>query len=183
MVKPTIFVVATIILVYISRESLRRPRAHGFYRFIAWESILALVLINADRWFRKPFALLQLVSWLLLAISLLLVIYGVYSLRVIGKPDAARRDEAHLMGIEKTTALVSVGAYRYIRHPLYSSMLFGAWGAFFKHPSWPAVLLAGTATLFTVITARVEEAECIRYFGPPYQAYMKRTRMFVPFLF
>ena len=39
------------------------------------------------------------------------------------------------------------------------------------------------ATLSLTLTARADEAECIRFFGPVYQAYMKRTRMFVPFLF
>jgi protein-S-isoprenylcysteine O-methyltransferase Ste14 len=50
--------------------------------------------------------------------------------------------------IEKTTILVTTGAYRYIRHPLYSSLLFLAWGIFFKAPSWPGGLLALAATFF-----------------------------------
>jgi protein-S-isoprenylcysteine O-methyltransferase Ste14 len=33
-----------------------------------------------------------------------------------------------------------------------------------------------------VATARADEAECVRYFGQPYREYMKRTRMFVPWL-
>jgi protein-S-isoprenylcysteine O-methyltransferase Ste14 len=39
------------------------------------------------------------------------------------------------------------------------------------------------ATSFLVATARIEEAEDIRFFGSAYQAYMKRTRMFIPFVF
>jgi len=34
-----------------------------------------------------------------------------------------------------------------------------------------------------VATAKVEERKNIRFFGPVYEAYMKRTRMFIPFLF
>jgi protein-S-isoprenylcysteine O-methyltransferase Ste14 len=88
-----------------------------------------------------------------------------------------------MLEFEKTTSLVTVGAYRYIRHPLYSSLLFLAWGVFFKNPSWPGAILAVTATLFLVMTARMEEAEDVRFFGPAYQAYMKQTKMFIPFLF
>ena len=43
-------------LLYLSRASLRAPRSHGFYRFFAWESILALFLLNVTAWFRDPFS-------------------------------------------------------------------------------------------------------------------------------
>ena len=88
-----------------------------------------------------------------------------------------------LIGIEKTTELVTTGAYRYIRHPMYSSFLFVAWGVFFKHYSWLSVLMAGITTSFAVMTVKREEAENIRYFGDAYRIYMKRTKMFIPFFF
>jgi protein-S-isoprenylcysteine O-methyltransferase Ste14 len=78
---------------------------------------------------------------------------------------------------------VTVGAFRYIRHPLYSSLLFLAWGVFFKHPSWVGLFLAGIATFFLTMTARIEEAENMAFFGTAYESYMKQTRMFIPFLF
>jgi protein-S-isoprenylcysteine O-methyltransferase Ste14 len=56
-------------------------------------------------------------------------------------------------------------------------------GIFFKHPSWLAGVLAAAATGFLVATAKADEAENIRFFGPSYQEYMMRTKMFVPFLF
>ena len=34
------------------------------------------------------------------------------------------RENAALLELEKTSRLVTVGLYRYIRHPLYSSLLF-----------------------------------------------------------
>jgi protein-S-isoprenylcysteine O-methyltransferase Ste14 len=39
------------------------------------------------------------------------------------------------------------------------------------------------ATLFLLATAKVEESENVRYFGTAYAEYMKRTKMFIPFLF
>jgi protein-S-isoprenylcysteine O-methyltransferase Ste14 len=181
-IKMMAFVVATAGMVYVSRASLAVPRAHGFYRFFASESILALALLNADSWFRDPLSWHQLTSWCLLAISVFLVVHAVRLLKQIGKPNS-QRNETALIGFERTTALVTAGAYQYIRHPMYSSLFFLAWGIFFKTPSWLDALLSVVATLLLVATARVEEAENIRFFGSAYQAYMQQTKMFIPFLF
>jgi len=180
--KVIVFIAASIGIAWVSRASLRDLRSHGFYRFFAWEAILVLVLLNLDYWFHAPFSIHQMISWPLLIICTFWVIYGVQSLRMVGKPDR-KRDDPSLIGIEKTTELVTVGAYRYIRHPLYSSLLFLAWGAFFKHPSWVGVCLAVLATFFLTMTAKMEEAENIHFFGVAYQTYMKQTKMFLPFLF
>lgn len=180
--KVIVFIVASIGIAWVSQASLRNFRSHGFYRFFAFESILAFILLNLDYWFYAPFSIPQIISWLLLIISLFLVIHGVQLLRVVGKPDSKRSDLS-LIGIEKTTELVTVGAYRYIRHPLYSSLLFLAWGVFFKRPSWVGVSLAVITTFFLTMTAKMEEAENIRFFGVAYQSYMKQTKMFIPFLF
>jgi len=56
-------------------------------------------------------------------------------------------------------------------------------GVLFKDPSLPGGLLALAATLALIATAKADEAECTRFFGPAYRDYMQRTRMFVPFLF
>jgi protein-S-isoprenylcysteine O-methyltransferase Ste14 len=176
------FILISIGLVYISRASLRAPRSHGFYRFFAWEVILALLVLNLPVWFLNPLAWHQLLSWVLLVISLFLVIHSLIYLRNAGEPQGSRQDPS-LLSLEKTTSLVTSGAYRYIRHPLYSSLLFLGWGTFFKAPSWPGVLLAAAGTILLTITAHIEEEENIRFFGPPYRIYMNGTKMFVPFLF
>ena len=183
MFKLIAFVVCSACLIFVSRASLRVPRSHGFYRFFAMECIVVLVLLNVDRWFDAPFSLRQMVSWFFLAVSIVLVTHGFRLLHVVGRPDELRGDEVPLLGIEKTTALVTVGAYKYIRHPIYGSAFYGTLGVFLKDPSWTGIILTLAAITLLVMTAKVEEAECIRYFGPAYRAYMRRTKMFVPFLF
>lgn len=182
MIRIIIFAVVSGIFILVSRNSLFRPRSHGFFRFFAWESILALILLNARQWFRHPLSPAQLVSWTLLCVSIFLVVHGTHLLRVIGKPNANRRDE-ELFAFEKTSALVTVGAYKYIRHPLYSSLLFLAWGAFLKSFSWCGLLLALSATLFLILTARNDESGCLKQFGNEYQTYMRGTKRFIPFVF
>lgn len=77
---------------------------------------------------------------------------------------------------------MTTGIYAYIRHPLYSSLLFLAWGVFFKAPGWAGAGLAAEATLALVFTALADEAGCIEYFGEQYRDYMRRTKRFVPFV-
>ncbi|MCK7540462.1 MAG: hypothetical protein MZV63_61010 [Marinilabiliales bacterium] len=54
-------------------------------------------------------------------------------LRRASKPGITRVDEK-LFRFEKTTELVTSGIYRYIRHPMYSSLLLLAWGIWLKQP-------------------------------------------------
>jgi protein-S-isoprenylcysteine O-methyltransferase Ste14 len=183
MTKWILFAALSAAVLYVSRKSLRVPGSHGFYRFFAWEIILVLVFLNLDSWFRDPLSWHQLISWPLLVLCVVPLVFGVRSLARQGKPAVQRESEPQLHAFEKTTTLVTTGIYRYIRHPLYSSLLFLAWGAFFKLPSAVGALLALSATGFLLVTAGADEAECIRYFGPEYAAYRKRTARFIPFLF
>ena len=173
-IKIAVFLACSALLLWVSWKPLKDPHAHGFYRFFAWEVIVAIVLLNADVWFRDPFSPLQVASWILLIICIVLVIHGFYLLRVIGRPSG---------NFEHTTVLVEKGAYKYIRHPLYSSLLFLAWGAFLKDISYISLILVVAATIFLVLTARAEEKENVARFGKAYTDYMIKTRMFIPFVF
>ena len=182
MTRLIIFVAFSFALAYLSRSSLIQPRSHGFFRFFAWECIVALILINALRWFRAPFSLHQLVSWFLLCASVVPLLLGVRLLQASGRPDSSRSGEVPLLGIEKTTQLVTSGVFGYIRHPLYCSLMLLAWGAFLKHFSWAGSGLVLGATAFLVVAAKVEEIENVDYFGASYREYMRHTKMFIPFL-
>lgn len=182
-IKLIVFLSATAGLFYVSRISLRNRESHGFYRFFAWETILLLILLNIDAWYvgriESP---LQIIAETCLFLSIYLVIDGVRLLHFVGKSNGTREDET-LIGLEKTTVLVTSGLYKFIRHPMYSSLLFLAWGAYFKLPSWLGVSLAIMATLLLNAAAKAEEAENMGYFGPVYCEYMKKTKRFIPFVY
>jgi protein-S-isoprenylcysteine O-methyltransferase Ste14 len=183
MLKIIVFIVASAGIVYISRASLRSPRSHGFFRFFAWEAILALIVLNVEYWFRDPFSLHQVISWIFLIASAFLVLHAMHLLRLVGKPTEQRRDSETTIAFEKTTELVYVGVYKYIRHPMYTSLILLAWGVLFKDLSWLSGIFALAATVFLVVTAKVEEAEDIRFFGAAYQRYIEQTKRFIPFVF
>jgi len=183
MLKLLAFLIGSTGLVYISRASLRTPRSHGFYRFFAWECMLALFLLNVEVWFQDLWEWYQVISWFWLIASIVVLIAGVRSLTSQGRPVAQREAEPQLLAFEKTSTLVTSGIYRYIRHPLYSSLFCLTWGTFFKAMTWPGLVLAVAATVFLIATARADEVECTRFFGAAYQEYMQHTKKFIPYLF
>ena len=182
MIKLSVFVVASVGIFAVSRRSLLNPHSHGFFRFFAFEFLVVLILLNADSWFSDPFSSIQIISWVLLLCSAILVFHGFNLLRLIGKPEGSEASNT-LLRFEKTTSLVTVGIYKYIRHPLYGSLLFLGWGSFLKEPSPISVLLIIAITANVIATARVEESENLWRFGTEYSAYMKTTKRFIPFLY
>jgi protein-S-isoprenylcysteine O-methyltransferase Ste14 len=173
-VQITLFVGVTILLFIFSRPYLKDPRRHGFYRFFGWELTLFLVVLNMRIWFDDPFSPRQIASWLLLLVAILLAGIGFLQLSSIGKPKGF---------FENTTKLVESGLYKFIRHPLYASLILGTWGVALKNPDLLSITIAMAATICYFFTAKVEEEEMIVKFGEAYKEFIRRTKMFIPFIF
>jgi protein-S-isoprenylcysteine O-methyltransferase Ste14 len=116
-----------------------------------------------------------MITWIILGGSLLLAGYGIYLLLQGGKPRSGSN-------IETNTNMKTSGIYKYIRHPLYTSLILLGAVTLIKNPSLLATSLFSVATVFLYATARTEEKENILKFGRDYAIYMKRTSMFFPFL-
>jgi protein-S-isoprenylcysteine O-methyltransferase Ste14 len=168
-----LFVVLSAVAVIASLHAWRVRQSYGLFRFLAFESLALLIVWNVRHWFRDPFSFSQIVSWVIIVASTILAIHGLYLLRVVG------RARARIM--ENTQTVVQVGVYRFIRHPLYSSLMFFGWGVFFKSCDYMSAALALVATSFWIATARSEERFNIARFGAAYGEYMGRTKMFIPF--
>jgi protein-S-isoprenylcysteine O-methyltransferase Ste14 len=176
--KPVIIIILltfTIVLAWLTWWiSLRGKRYHGIFRFISFECILILVLYNYPVWFNDPFSLHQIISWILLLLSLVVAASGFYTFYSKGKP----RDR-----MEETTTLITTGLFKYIRHPLYLSLILGGFGILAKdygYIQWILTILNFTAL---IITARVEEKEMKIKFGHEYSEYINKTKMFIPYIF
>jgi len=153
--------------------SLRQKRYHGIFRFLSFECIIVLVLLNYPMWFSDPLSAHQVISWLLLCGSLLVALFGFYQFYNYGKPS----DQ-----MEETTQLIKSGLYKYIRHPLYLSLILGGFGVMMKDPAWIQILLSGINLTALYFTARIEEKEMIKKFGMDYSGYISETKMFIPFI-
>lgn len=170
---PTVITGTIFIILFSWFLSIKYKRYHGIARFFAFESVFILVLLNYKVWFIDPFSLLQIVSWILLILSIYVVITGYLLLKRDGKPDS---------NFENTSVLVKSGIYGYIRHPLYLSIFLLGTGIVLKNPGLLQLLLGIINLIAIYITARIEENEMISKFGNEYRVYMKETKMFIPFI-
>lgn len=78
--------------------------------------------------------------------------------------------------------LVEHGAYRIVRHPIYSGIIFGAFGWGFLMNSLLTLLLALILFFFFDIKSRREEKWLSSRFSG-YAAYQRRVRKLIPFVY
>jgi protein-S-isoprenylcysteine O-methyltransferase Ste14 len=154
--------------------SLRERRYHGIPRFFAFEGLLLLGLVQSPFWFLDPLSVMQIFSWLLLTLSVIYAVTAFTLFELRGKPGR---------NFENTTKLVTTGLYKYIRHPMYGSLLILGLGMFLKSISWQSSLLIVIIAIALFITCKVEEKEMMKKFGEEYKVYISKTKMFIPYLY
>ncbi len=171
---PVLIAGSVIIIVFSWFYSVKAKRYHGITRFFSFESIFILFLMNYRLWFRDAFNWHQIISWVFLFGSIYPGIAGYLTLKIKGGA------QEHF---ENTTVLVRSGIYKYIRHPLYCSLLLLGTGTMFKEPGTLQIILGIINLIAIYLTGKIEEKEMITKFGEQYIDYMKETKMFIPFIF
>jgi protein-S-isoprenylcysteine O-methyltransferase Ste14 len=78
--------------------------------------------------------------------------------------------------------LIVTGAYRLVRHPIYSGITFMAFGWGLWRHSWLTTAYALLLFIFFAIKSRREERLLEKKF-PEYAAYRKRVRRLIPFVY
>lgn len=78
--------------------------------------------------------------------------------------------------------LVKTGIYKYIRHPQYAGLLLLSFGMIVEWATLPMLIMFPIMIVMYVHLAKREEKDMILEFGDAYKAYMKSTKMFIPFI-
>ena len=116
--------------------------------------------------------LLGAIGALLVALGVGLAIFArIYIGRNWGTPMSRKQDPE----------LVTGGPYALIRHPIYSGIILATVGTMIGL-SFVWVLPLVVLIPYFIYCARREEEFMCQQFGEAYRAYMRRTRMLVPFL-
>lgn len=77
-------------------------------------------------------------------------------------------------------ALRTHGAYRIVRHPIYSAILLAAVGFTIAVGSWWQVAVTVALGVFFTLKSRWEDAMLAERFGDEWRAYARRTGALVP---
>lgn len=84
--------------------------------------------------------------------------------------------------VKSGTQLVTTGPYRWIRHPMYLTLLLCMAGVTLLNPHTPGHWALGILGLVLLAKIRIEE-RFLRARFPEYSAYAGRTRRLIPFVF
>jgi len=85
--------------------------------------------------------------------------------------------------IKKNHELIDYGIYSYIRHPIYTGLTLAYTGGELILCSYLFIPMFLTLIIMGYIQAKQEEALLKSHFGKKYVDYMKKTKMFYPFIF
>lgn len=172
-IKTVIFAVVALFIFVKFIPAFGSFKKHDFYMFFAFEALLVLLFLNIGFWFSDPFSWDKIISWVLLLSSILFALSGFYTLIKYGKAEE---------GWEETTQLINRGAFYYIRHPLYTSLMLLALGIFLKNVSLPSAGACLVAIISLVTASLMEEEENLEKFGKAYEKYKEGKRRYIPFV-
>lgn len=169
-----IFLFGTLIIILFSWfVSIREKRYHGIPRFFVFEGLLLLGLLQWPVWFNNPWSPVHILSWIFLVACTYYIIAAVYFYFRYARPGK---------NFENSTQLVTKGIYRYIRHPMYASLLLLGWGMFLKNIDLASIVLTFIIAVAICLTSIIEEKEMKARFGEEYREYMKQTKRWIPYI-
>jgi protein-S-isoprenylcysteine O-methyltransferase Ste14 len=92
------------------------------------------------------------------------------------------RRSFHLAANPTEGGLVTVGPYRYIRHPIYAAVRLFAVAGVAAHWSWLAAALCALVIIGAMVRMRCEEVLLVARY-PQYQDYSAKTWRMIPHVF
>jgi protein-S-isoprenylcysteine O-methyltransferase Ste14 len=85
--------------------------------------------------------------------------------------------------IKKNHSLVTSGIYDQVRHPIYTGYVLFILGIELVVASWLVIPFAIFIPFLCYMQAKKEEAILVNKFAKEYIRYMKKTKMFLPYIF
>lgn len=121
-------------------------------------------------------------TWRTFTIVLGLVLGGIGSLLAFGGLFSLGSNLTAVPHPKEDAHMVAHGAYRFVRHPIYSGIILGSLGLGLLRGGWLSLLYALILFIFFDIKSRREEAWLREKYGD-YAEYQQRVRKLIPFVY
>ena len=157
----------------IKREEGLRMASLWSFTALGWiAGLLYVIAPQRMRWAALPLPTWS--RWIGVGLGIVSLPSFLWTHRALGKNWSATLE------IKEQHTLVTSGPYRWVRHPMYTTIFVQALASFLVSANW-VIGMAGLGTNL-MVAARVadEEALMIDEFGDQYRAYMRRTGRFLP---
>jgi protein-S-isoprenylcysteine O-methyltransferase Ste14 len=84
--------------------------------------------------------------------------------------------------LRKNASLVTTGPYRFVRHPMYTSVTLLLTGMLIDNFDWMRLLVLIMVLIVLILKINIEEKQ-LRMRFPAYESYQLKTKRFIPFIF
>ena len=115
--------------------------------------------------------------WVGAAITAAGLSFAIWARRHIGRNWSAT------VTLKQDHELVTSGPYAFVRHPIYTGLLFGFIGSAIALGQWRGIVAVAIAYLSLLRKYLLEERWMRERFGTAYADYSRRVKALVPFLF
>lgn len=143
--------------------------------FLCYEVITYFVFMFTLKFDWSSYSQIPLIFWLGVAIGIFSLLLFIWVLITLG------RNSSFKIQIQKKQPLITKGPYRFVRHPMYTSLLILHISVFLLASNWfIGVSWLVVFILFLVFRIPKEEKVLLEEFGELYQDYMKTNGRLFP---
>jgi len=141
--------------------------------FVSIQLLLFIIYLLPVEWGAFSVnSIFKIISMLVFATGMLILVMALLGLKSNLTPFPSPKSNA---------TLIQSGLYKYIRHPIYTGIIFAALGLGFYNESLWKILIALALWLLFYFKSGYEEKQLSAAF-PQYLAYRKKTGRFIPFI-
>ncbi len=179
-----IFVLYWIISSFFVKKSVSRRKDWKFqliWRVIIIALIILIAIISKKTVLTIVLHPIFLSNLTLQIIGSVLVILGL--VEAIWARISLGRNWSGYVTYKKNHELVTSGPYKYIRHPIYSSLILMLIGTFFNFPNTEVIIILLIWIVLFATRMKREEKIMTKLFGREYINYMDKSKRLIPWIY
>ena len=131
-------------------------------------------LFSFNYWNLGYIIALKIIGFLLFGMSIIIALTAFITMKTLGKPKK---------GWEDTTQLIEKGIFSLIRHPIYFAAFLASTGILLIKFSIFSIIIACISNICFFLAAVHEDKWDEEKFGNNYKEYIKKTKLFIPFIY